>query len=93
MIYNEIDKFYVTELTKQQFTSQLFAEIDNMPHPLVGTLKVNKTFILERFYLIMSQVMNNINIEFKNKRCKLQRIERLSLDNVQKSIESHRKYL
>lgn len=25
--FDEIDKFYVTELTKQQFTQQLFAEV------------------------------------------------------------------
>ena len=42
----EIDKFYTSELTKQQFVHQLFSIIDQKPHPFVGNLTVCNTYIL-----------------------------------------------
>jgi hypothetical protein len=53
MICDQIDKSYGTELSKQQFTQQLFSEMDSVPNPQIGYLKVNKTFILERFFKVM----------------------------------------
>lgn len=54
-ILNEVDKFYTSELTKQQFVGQLFTEIDNANHPMVGSVSICNTFIMERLYTVVVQ--------------------------------------
>ena len=69
--FDEVDKFYVTELTKQQFTHQLFAELEKMPIAEIGMVKIGRTFIIERLFIILSQVKQMAKLEFKNKMRKL----------------------
>ena len=54
-ILNEVDRFYTTELTRHQFVGQLFSEIDNANHPMVGKLSICNTFIMERLFMVMVQ--------------------------------------
>ena len=57
IFHSEIDKFYTSELSKQQFVHQLFAVVDEKPHPQVGRLTVCNTYILERLYLLLNDVI------------------------------------
>lgn len=71
-IFDEIDKFYVSELTKQQFTQQLFAELEKMPMAEIGLLRINRTFIVERLFVVLSQVRYMVMSEFENEVRELQ---------------------
>lgn len=68
-ILNEVDRFYTTELTRKQFVGQLFSEIDNANHPMVGRISICNTFIMERLFqvLLHSKRGETVNTEtFKN---------------------------
>ena len=60
-LQSEVDKFCSSELTKEQFLQDLFPCIEEAKHP-IGNVSILNTYIMERFYLILTKNQNGANV-------------------------------
>lgn len=84
LIFNEVDKFYTTELNKGQFVGQLFSEISNSNHPLLGNVSICNTFIMERFYTVLIQKTRSTTVNTDSFKALIEKMYK----NPEKAIKS-----